>query len=72
MSQWLSIMLHNPIVLAALGGWATAATVDWQAFKKFQSWHDLAEFGWGTATFRWVQGIVLGAAPAIAAWLITK
>lgn len=56
----LHLFLHTPFARGAFGGLLTAAVVDIQAFKHFQSWHDAAEYGWGVATFRWVQGFILG------------
>lgn len=52
------VYLAHPVVQGALAGFITAALVDLQAW---QSWDD-ARFQIGTATFRWVQGAVLGAA----------
>ena len=54
-------VLSNPIVHGALLGWATAAKIDYDAFKRWQNWHDAAEYGWGVATWRWVKGAAIGA-----------
>lgn len=59
-ATYLHPWLHTPFARGAFGGLITAVVVDVQAFKKFQSWHDAAEYGWSLATFRWAQGFLLG------------
>ena len=58
--DWLS----NPIVQGAVTGAATAAAVDWAAFKAWKKWQDIVTYDWSVATFRWVQGAVVGAVTA--------
>lgn len=52
--------LHSPIGLAMLSGAATAARVDYASFRSWQSWHDLATYSWSVASWRWVQGAIIG------------
>lgn len=47
-------------VMGAAGGWASAAKVDFEAFKHWQSFSDVAAYSWSTALFRWIQGAVIG------------
>jgi hypothetical protein len=53
-------MKLNTIAIGALGGFITAFLVDFQAWK---SWED-AQFNIGVASFRWVQGLIIGASVA--------
>lgn len=64
----VSQMLHFAHNLAAtqtgrgaLAGLAAAAWADVVAFRAWKSWNDAATYQWGTASFRWAQGFVLGA-----------
>jgi hypothetical protein len=34
--------------------------VDFQAFRSWKSFQDVASYSWGTALFRWVQGAIVG------------
>lgn len=58
--------LHSPTVIGALtgalNGAVAGAAIDRDAFAHWHSWHDAAIYDWGTATFRWFQGAVAGAA----------
>ena len=45
----------------ALGGWATAARVDYTAFVSWKSFQDARAYDWKVAIFRWLQGAVIGA-----------
>jgi len=58
--MWNTI-LHSAAVHGALIGWAAAAAVDLDAFRKWQKFHDLVEYDWNTAIFRWLKGAALGA-----------
>jgi hypothetical protein len=49
------------VVVGALTGFGAAVVVDFAAFKKFQTWDEFATYSWGVASFRWFQGIVVGA-----------
>ena len=50
----------NQILTHALTGAVTAAAVDFMAFKSFKTFHDLANYEWAVAGFRWVTGAVTG------------
>lgn len=65
MIETLQSVLHNSVVRGALVGALGAAYVDIAAFRKWQSFHDAAEYGWGLASWRWFQGAVLGALSAV-------
>lgn len=54
-------ILTNPYVIGALSGWATAARVDYAAFKSWHSASDAWAYDWKIATWRWLQGAVIGA-----------
>ncbi len=45
----------------ALTGWASAATVDFVAFKTWKSFDDAKTYNWSVALWRWLQGAVTGA-----------
>lgn len=62
--------IHYPAVQGAIGGLLSAAAVDFAAFRSWKSWHDIAEYSWGTAAFRWFQGAVIGAATAVGIGLV--
>lgn len=64
--QWI----HLPIVQGALTGLIGAAVVDFAAFRAWKSWHDIAVYQWGLASFRWFQGAVVGAVTAAGIGLI--
>lgn len=51
---------QNPIVRGVLIGMFTAAVVDFQAFRSWQSWNDAARYGWGVAAWRWLVGGMVG------------
>ena len=57
--------LHNfvniPVVRGALSGILAAAAVDLHAFYAWKSFDDVKTYSWGTASFRWLQGAVMGA-----------
>lgn len=52
------------ILHGAVSGMVAAAGVDIHAFMQWKNWHDAATYDWGTATFRWAAGAILGAATA--------
>lgn len=54
-------LLHTPWVVGAVNGALGAAAADLHAFKTWKSYHDAATYDWGTASWRWLQGAVLGA-----------
>jgi hypothetical protein len=56
----LSAFLHNPLTQGAIAGLLSAAAVDFQAFRSWKSFQDVASYSWGTALFRWVQGAIVG------------
>lgn len=57
--------IHSPAGVGALGGFLAAIRVDYVAFKAWHTWHDFQSYSWGTASFRWVQGGVIGAISAL-------
>lgn len=58
--EWLHYFATSPVIQSILGGVVTAAFVDWQAFRAWKTWHDIATYDWSTATFRWFQGAAAG------------
>ena len=51
-------------VHAAVGagvGLLNAASVDYAAFRMWKSFRDAAQYDWGVALWRWLQGAVIGA-----------
>jgi hypothetical protein len=61
----LAYLLALPVVKGALAGALAAAVVDFQAFRAWQSWHDIVDYRWSTASFRWLQGAIVGAVTAL-------
>lgn len=57
--------LSNPYIAGMLSGIATAAVVDFHAFKSWQTWHELASYDWSTAGFRLFQGAITGLLTAL-------
>jgi hypothetical protein len=57
-------ILNSPITRGALTGVVAAAYIDFQAFRAWKSWHDVATYQWSTATWRWFQGAMIGAVAA--------
>lgn len=55
-------VLHSPVGLSALGGLLAAAKTDYAAFAQWKDWTDVATYNWRTATWRWFQGLGIGAA----------
>lgn len=70
MFETLHAFIHVPVVQGALSGFAIAASVDYVAFRKWKRWEDFRAFDWDVATFRWFQGVIVGAATAIGFGLI--
>ena len=64
MIETLRVFLHSPLGVGIVGGILTAARVDYTAFKSWHSWHDLQAYSWGIASWRWVQGGIIGALTA--------
>lgn len=58
-------LLHNRIVQGALAGLGAAALVDFNAFRSWKSWQDASTYDWKVASFRWLQGAVVGAVAAL-------
>lgn len=56
----LQAYLAFPLVQSILTGLVTAASVDLAAFRAWKSWDDAATYDWKTASWRWVQGAVIG------------
>ena len=57
--------LSSPVVRGMLTGFLTAATVDLAAFRTWKRWEDAARYSWRVASFRWVQGMVVGGLTAL-------
>jgi hypothetical protein len=53
--------LAYPIVQGAITGFVGALAADVSAFRSWKQWNDAAIYDWGIASFRWFQGVVLGA-----------
>ena len=51
----------NKIVSGALAGAVSAAVVDLDAFKKWQTVKEFQTFDWKLAALRWLKGTVFGA-----------
>ena len=56
MQEWL----QDPLFRGVLTGVLSAAYVDFAAFRAWKSWSDATRYGWGTASFRWAIGGVIG------------
>lgn len=56
--------LQNRIVAGAIAGALSAALVDFNAFRAWKQWSDVATYQWSTAAFRWMQGAITGAVAA--------
>jgi hypothetical protein len=54
-------LLRHPVAKGAIAGALTAAWVDYGAFRKWQSWKDVADYDWAVASWRWFQGAFVGA-----------
>lgn len=54
------LLINNPHVSAAIGGFMGAILIDILAFLRWKKWDEAAVFDWKVATLRWVQG-TLGA-----------
>lgn len=50
----------NKIVSGALAGAVSAAVVDLDAFKKWQTVKEFQTFDWKLAALRWLKGAVFG------------
>lgn len=57
--------LAIPAVRAGAAGAVSAALIDFAAFRHFQSWHDLAVYDWGVASFRWTAGFATAAVTSL-------
>lgn len=64
MPSWTEI-LHSRILHGAITGMLAAAMTDLMAFRRWQFWHDAVTYNWQTATWRWFNGAVIGAASAM-------
>ena len=58
-------LLHTPAGIGAIGGLLAAARVDYAAFRQWDTWHDLTDYSWGIASWRWTQGTIIGALSAL-------
>jgi len=57
-------MNWHTIGQGALSGFASAALVDFAAFRSWKSVQEAREYSWGLAAWRWFQGAVIGAVMA--------
>jgi hypothetical protein len=57
----ISAVLKMPWVQGAVSGTLSAAAVDYHAFTSWKKWQDALHYDWSTASFRWLQGFVIGA-----------
>lgn len=48
-----------PILQDAAMGALAAASIDYVAFRKWQTWSEAKEYQWGIASWRWFQGAVV-------------
>jgi hypothetical protein len=62
MTAWLLAHPTTRKVLIGAGtGAISALAVDYHAFRSWKTWHDVATYEWGIASFRTVQGAGVGA-----------
>ena len=61
----LHAILTSRITAGALSGLLSGAAGDFMAFRAWKNWHDAVEYDWSTASWRWVQGAVIGAVTAL-------
>jgi hypothetical protein len=61
----LAYLLALPAVKGAIAGALAAAVVDFHAFRSWKAWHDVTDYNWSTASFRWFSGAVIGAVTAL-------
>lgn len=64
-------ILHATFTKGALSGLIAAALIDFNAFRQWKSFHDMYEYQWGTALFRWLQGAVIGGVTALGYGIIS-
>lgn len=55
-------ILQMPAVAGAIAGVLVATKVDWDAFRKWQSFREAREYKWGLVAWRALQGAIIGAA----------
>lgn len=58
--DFLTAVFQSHLTQGAISGFLAAAAVDFQAFRAWKSFDDAKAYSWSTATFRWVQGAVVG------------
>ena len=63
--------LHHPITQGILTGALGAAAADFAAFRTWKTWHEAIVYSWGTASFRWFQGAVVGLVSSLGLRLVT-
>lgn len=56
----MSEFFANPLTRAVLTGIVTAAAVDFQAFRTWQSVEDAKRYAWTVAAWRWFLGAFAG------------
>ena len=65
MYQFFTVVGHSPYFHGAVVGAISSAVVDFQAFRTWKTWHDADTYSWGVASFRWIQGAILGVVTAV-------
>lgn len=60
----LTNLFQHASARGAVTGWLAAAAVDFQAFRTWKSFHDVAVYQWNIAAWRWLQGAIVGAVTA--------
>jgi hypothetical protein len=68
MPEWITYLqelLQTPVAIGALGGALSAARTDYDAFRTWDEWSDVAGYSWKLAAFRWFQGAVVGVVTAL-------
>jgi hypothetical protein len=58
--MWTTIA-HSAVFRGAVSGLLAAAVVDFHAFATWKSFDEAKQYNWGTALFRWCQGLGTGA-----------
>ena len=61
MNPYVALVLHSSVLHSALIGAVAAAGVDYHAFLTWKSFGDVKSYQWSVASFRWLQGAIIGA-----------
>lgn len=52
--------IPDHLAIGAASGLLVAAHLDYAAFQSWKSWDDALHYNWRMATWRWVQGAIVG------------